>query len=189
MPYKFETDRLIIRTSEPFITEMVLDYYTENRRFFEKYEPAFTDRYYTFEIQEQFMKKEEESIDKLSSIYYYFSLKDDPEKIIGSISFVRIRPEPYANVIMGYNLDEQHQGHGYCTEACKATMDHVLSLAPIHRIESRVMTDNEKSIRVLERLGFSCEGTEKASILIAGSFRDHLRYAFINENYKKNSLL
>ena len=59
MPYKFETDRLIIRTSEPFITEMVLDYYTENRRFFEKYEPAFTDRYYTFEIQEQFMKKEE----------------------------------------------------------------------------------------------------------------------------------
>ena len=77
----------------------------------------------------------------------------------------------------------KHQGHGYCTEACKASMEHVLSIAHIHRIESRVLTTNEKSIHVLERLGFFHEGFEKASILIGGEFRDHLRYAYINENY------
>ena len=36
---------------------------------------------------------------------------------------------------------------------------------------------------VLERLGFSYEGTEIAGILIGGSFRDHFRYAWINPEY------
>ena len=122
-------------------------------------------------------------MDNLTSAYYYFSLKEEPDKVIGSISFVRIRPEPYASVIFGYNLHEKYQGHGYCTEACKASIEHVLSIARIHRIESRVLTDNEKSVHVLERLGFFHEGFEKASILIGGEFRDHLRYAYLNPDY------
>lgn len=59
-------------------------------------------------------------------------------------------------------------------------------MADIHRIESRVMTDNEKSVHIMERLGFIYEGMEYGSILIGGSFRDHLRYAWINPEYKKN---
>lgn len=183
MSYIFETDRLIIQSSDMSITKKLLDYYTENREFFDKYEPVHIDAYFTLPFQTKSMELEVQQMENLSSAYYYFSLKDEPDKIIGSISFVRIRKEPYASVIFGYNLDEKHQGHGYCTEACKAAMEHVLSIAHIHRIESRVLTTNEKSIHVLERLGFFHEGFEKASILIGGEFRDHLRYAYINEKY------
>ena len=155
----------------------------ENREFFDKYEPVHSDRYYTLDLQTKMMEQEVRNMDNLTSAYYYFSLKEEPDKVIGSISFVRIRPEPYASVIFGYNLHEKYQGHGYCTEACKASIEHVLSIARIHRIESRVLTDNEKSVHVLERLGFFHEGFEKASILIGGEFRDHLRYAYLNPNY------
>ena len=183
MTYRFETDRLLVQTSNMDLAPKMLEYYSENEDFFNKYEPTHTARYYTLEFQTMMMQQEVNNMENLTSAYYYFSLKDDPEKIIGSISFVRIRPEPYASVIFGYNLHEDYQGHGYCTEACAASIKHVLSIAHIHRIESRVLTTNEKSIHVLERLGFFHEGFEKASILINGEFRDHLRYAYLNEEY------
>ena len=182
-PYFFETDRLLIQTSNMELAPKMLKYYSDNREFFDKYEPVHSDRYFTLEMQTRMMEQEVHNMEYLSSAYYYFSLKEDPDKIIGSISFVRIRPEPYASVIFGYNLHEEYQGHGYCTEACAASIEHVLSIAHIHRIESRVLTDNIKSIHVLERLGFFHEGFEKASILIGGRFRDHERYAYLNEDY------
>ena len=55
---------------------------------------------------------------------------------------------------------------------------YVQLIGHIHRIESRVMTDNIKSVHIMERLGFVYEVMEYSSILIGGSFRDHLRYAW-----------
>lgn len=158
MVYRFETDRLCIETSNMELAPKMLKYYSENREFFDRFEPVHTDKYYTLEFQTKMMEQEVRNMENLTSAYYYFSLKEDPDTIIGSISFVRIRPEPYASVIFGYNQHEDYQGNGYCTEACAASIKHVLSIAKIHRIESRVLTTNEKSIHVLERLGFFHEG-------------------------------
>ncbi len=183
MSYKFETERLILQTSDVELDEKMLKYYSDNKAFFEKHEPEQSPLYYTLQMQRRILEQEEKNMENGLCAYYYFALKEDPDTIIGSISFVRIRKEPYANVIFGYNLHEKYQGHGYCTEACRASIEDVLRFAHIHRIESRVMVDNVKSIHILERLGFEHEGFERASILIGGSFRDHLRYAYINENY------
>ena len=180
---EFESDRLIIRGSNMDYLEAIASYYTENRDFFEKYEPERDDVYYSLEYQKRLLEFEVANMEKMSSVYYYYSLKEEPDKVIGSLSFSRIRKEPYASTIFGYNIHEAYQGHGYCTEACEASIDVLIEEADIHRIESRVLPDNLKSIRVLERLGFFCEGFERASILIGGDFRDHLRYAWINEYY------
>lgn len=180
---KIESDRLILRGSDMSFLYELYTYYKENRDFFEKYEPARGDRYYTLDYQQKLLQLEVDNMDRLTSAYYYYSLKEDPETIIGSLSFSRIRKEPYASAIFGYNIHEKFQGHGYCTEACKRAIEHLLTIAHIHRLEARVLTYNEKSARVLERLGFFHEGFEKAGILIDGEFRDHLRYAWINEDY------
>ena len=179
----FETERLIIRTSDSSFSGELLRYYSENRVFFEKHEPVWPEQYYTQEYQRRMLEAEEQNMEKQASAYYYFSRKEEPERIIGTISFVRIRKEPYASTIFGYNLHEDFQGHGYCTEACRGAIREVLKFAHIHRIESRVMTDNLKSVHILERLGFTYEGTEIAGILIGGRFRDHFRYAWINPEY------
>ena len=179
----FESERLIIRGSDMDYLEAIASFYTENREFFEKHEPERGDSYYTIEYQEKLLQYEVANMEKMNSAYYYYSLKDDPERVIGSLSFSRIRKEPYASTIFGYNIHEDYQGHGYCTEACQASMNHIMEMVDIHRIEARVLPDNIKSINILERLGFFCEGFERGSILIGGEFRDHLRYAFINEYY------
>ena len=183
MGVTFETDRLILRTSDPELSGELLTYYSDNRAFFEKHEPEWSEQYYTLPIQRRILETEAENMEKRVSAYYYYALKEEPERIIGSISFVRIRKEPYASTIFGFNQHEAYQGHGYCTEACRAAIRDVLEFAPIHRIEARVMTDNKKSVNILENLGFVYEGMEYRSILIGGSFRDHLRYAWINPEY------
>ncbi len=183
MTKEFESDRLIIRTSYEITPEQLLKYYSDNREFFEQHEPLQGDAYYTLDYQTKALQFEVNNMDRMLSAYYYYFLKEEPDVMIGSMSFCRIRKEPYASTIFGYNIDEKCQGHGYCTEACEASRQHLLSNAHIHRIEARVLTDNEKSVHVLERLGFFHEGFEKASILIGGKFRDHLRYAYINEDY------
>ncbi len=179
----FETDRLVIYTSDPALAEKVLLYYSENRVFFEKHEPAWSEAYYTLDIQRRIQESEVKNMQDRISAYYYYALKDDPDRIIGSISFVRIRKKPYASTIFGFNQHEAYQGHGYCTEACEASIRAVLEFAHIHRIESRVMTDNIRSVHVMERLGFIKEGMEYGGVLIGGSFRDHFRYAWINPEY------
>ncbi len=179
----FETDRLILKTSDTDMTEQVLKYYSDNKAFFAKYEPSRDDSYFTYEYQNALLRQEHSNIEKQTGAYYYYYLKIDPDHVIGSISFSRIRREPYLSTIFGYNIDERFQGQGYCTEACRAAIADVLEKTHIHRIESRVLTDNDRSIRVLERLGFFEEGFEKRSILIGGEFRNHLRYAYLNEEY------
>ena len=179
----FETERLILQTSDPSRAGALLTYYSENREFFEQHEPAWPEEYYTLEYQTRILEMEAANMQKKISAYYYFSRKEEPARIIGSISFVRIRKEPYASTIFGYNLHQEEQGHGYCTEACRAAMEEVLRFAHIHRIESRVLTDNPRSVAILERLGFMKEGMEYAGILINGQFRDHFRYAWINADY------
>ncbi|MCR5291985.1 MAG: GNAT family N-acetyltransferase [Eubacterium sp.] len=179
----FESERLIIRGSDMEYLDAIFSYYRENRDFFERYEPEQGDTYYTREYQEKLLEFEVKNMERGSSLYFYYSLKEDPERVIGSISFSRLRKEPYASTVFGYNIHEKYQGHGYCTEACAASMEKLFQDYDMHRIESRVLPDNLKSINVLLRLGFFCEGFEKESILIGGKFRDHLRYAYINEDY------
>ncbi|MBR3539192.1 MAG: GNAT family N-acetyltransferase [Eubacterium sp.] len=179
----FETERLIIQTSDTALTDQLLKYYSDNRVFFSKHEPEWPEQYYTRDYQRQTLEMEMRNMANRTSAYYYYSLKDDPERIIGSISFVRIRKEPYASVIFGYNQHEAFQGHGYCTEACAAAIRDVILFAHIHRIESRVLTDNEKSVHIMEKLGFVYEGMEYGGVLIGGVFRDHYRYAWINPEY------
>ena len=73
----FETERLIIRTSDSSFSGELLRYYSENRVFFEKHEPVWPEQYYTQEYQRRMLEAEEQNMEKQASAYYYFSRKED----------------------------------------------------------------------------------------------------------------
>ncbi len=184
MSSKTRTERLLLRSSDPDLAGPIFQYYLKNRSFFSAAEPAFSDEYYTLQYQKDLQKQEAERMAKGISSYYYVSLKNEPNRIIGSMSFVRFRENPYYSTIFGYDIDEDEQNNGYATEACRAGIERILATHKVHRIEARVLPENPASIRVLEKLGFQYEGIEIGGILLNGVFRDHHRYAFINSNFK-----
>lgn len=184
MSEEIYSERLLLRTSDPALAAPILSYYSRNRVFFSTAEPAFPEEYYTLSYQTNMQLQEVRRMENGQSAYYYFSLLHEPERIIGSMSFANIRKEPYLSTVFGYDVDEEEQGKGYTTEACSAAMKHLFTRSRIHRVEARVLPENKASIRVLEKLGFQYEGIERSSILIRGSFHDHLRYSYINEDFQ-----
>lgn len=59
---------------------------------------------------------------------------------------------------LGFALLPDFVGHGYAAEAARAVMQHAQSELKIERLYAIVKRGNQRSIRLLERLGFHPEG-------------------------------
>jgi ribosomal-protein-alanine N-acetyltransferase len=54
----------------------------------------------------------------------------------------------------------------------------------LHRIMANYIPGNERSARLLERLGFEREGYAKAYLNIAGRWQDHVMTALVNSRFE-----
>ncbi|HYE95938.1 MAG TPA: GNAT family protein [Rubricoccaceae bacterium] len=59
---------------------------------------------------------------------------------------------------LGYILGREHWGQGLAAEAVSAVLRFAFGPMGLHRVEADVDPENEPSIRLLERLGFTREG-------------------------------
>ena len=59
-------------------------------------------------------------------------------------------------------------------EALRATNAWAFGELRLHRIMANYRPENERSARVLERLGFVCEGIARNYLFIDGAWRDHV---------------
>ena len=184
MKKEIKTENLILKPANPAFAKARLDYYTSNRGYFTPYEPDMPDDFFELEASEAYLSYEKEMNEKGISHHFYAFLKDDPEKIVGTISFYHIRPMPYSSATVGYNVDHLLWGKGFGGEMCRILIPIVMEHYTLHRMEARVSVNNERSVRLLERLGFENEGIEKQSIFVLGDFTDHYRFALLKDPNK-----
>ena len=78
-------------------------------------------------------------------------------QVLGSCLLFRF-DEGSARAELGYVLGRAHWGHGLMFEALGALLGHAFSAMGLRRIEAEVNPANTASVRLLERLGFTCEG-------------------------------
>jgi RimJ/RimL family protein N-acetyltransferase len=81
-----------------------------------------------------------------------------------------------------YNLLPAHWGKGYATEVAQALVDFGFSKVKLHRIEAGVATENARSIRVLEKVGMTREGTRRKILPIRGEWKDNYHYAIVEDD-------
>jgi RimJ/RimL family protein N-acetyltransferase len=86
-----------------------------------------------------------------------FVILADRGTIVGGIT-LHHHDEQRSRIEVGYWLLPAGRGRGIATRAVRALADHVHSHGVL-RLEAVVRPENERSIRVLERLGFTREGT------------------------------
>jgi ribosomal-protein-alanine N-acetyltransferase len=68
------------------------------------------------------------------------------------------------------------------SEALRLVVHHGFTRCGLHRIEAACIPGNARSIALLERAGFTAEGTLKSYLRINGQWADHILYARINPN-------
>lgn len=103
------------------------------------------------------------------------------DELIGNVALSHISRGPAQSCMIGYTLDEQHNGKGYMTEAVKMAVAYGFETLKLHRIQAGVMPHNTPSIKVLEKAGFHKEGIAKENVQINGKWQDHLILAIINQ--------
>lgn len=82
-----------------------------------------------------------------------------------------------ASAEVGYWLGEQFWGRGIMTEVLRAVTEQAIHRFGIHRVYALPFAENVASARVLEKAGFTREGTLRRSALKDGRILDQAIYA------------
>ena len=128
---------------------------------------------YTEKDAEEFIRAMLSS-DKDKTFAFAITLDD---KVIGSIGVFRCDNIHYRTAEMGYYIGEPYWGHGYMTEAVRQICEYVFENTDIIRIFAEPFAYNTASCRVLEKAGFTFEGTLRSNAFKNGNIVDMKMYA------------
>lgn len=85
---------------------------------------------------------------------------------------------------IGYELDPQHWGQGYATEAARRLVAHGFGPMKLHRIAADCIAENRASAHVLEKLGMRLEGRLRETEYFKGRWWDSLLYAILVDEWQ-----
>ncbi|HTT09927.1 MAG TPA: GNAT family N-acetyltransferase [Burkholderiaceae bacterium] len=108
---------------------------------------------------------------------------DERAALLGRINFTQIFRGPFQSCVLGYQLDAGAQGKGLMHEALRAALDDLFTTRGLHRVQAAFVPENERSARLLERLGFERIGIARRYLFINGTWRDHVLTALINPRF------
>ena len=103
--------------------------------------------------------------------------------VIGTCNYTNIVRGPFQACYLGYQVSRTHEGRGFMAEALRATNAFVFDTLRLHRIMANHRPENERSARLLERLGFVREGLARDYLFIDGAWRDHVLTALTHPRY------
>ncbi len=107
------------------------------------------------------------------------------DKAIGSIGVFRQGNIHCRTAEIGYYIAEKYWGKGLGTSAVRQIADYIFSNTDIIRIYGDPFAYNEGSCRVLEKAGFTYEGTLRCNAVKNGVVQDMKMYSLIKDEYKR----
>lgn len=119
----------------------------------------FTHRYLTY-IQSRY---------RSGDFYDWAVIYRDNDKMIGTCGFTRFNIESNSAEI-GYVLNPAYWGIGIAPEAVREILRFGFDYLRLHRIEARFMAGNQRSRRVMEKVGMTFEGINRESMHVKGKY-------------------
>lgn len=179
MLFEYETDRLILRILRPENAASVLDFYLRDRELFEKYETERLPNFYTINHHQKLLRFEYNAALKLSTVRFYVFLKSNPSQIIGTVCLHGITRSFYQTCEIGYKFSSEFHEHGYALEAVDYCTQIVFKELELHRITAYVCEGNERSMHLLETLGFHKDGVCRDYLFLQNCWQDHMMYSLL----------
>lgn len=88
----------------------------------------------------------------------------------------------HRSTTLSYWLDESHQGKGIMTACCRAVISHSFNTLRLNRIAIECASQNSRSRRIPERLGFKFEGIVREVEWIYDHYVDHAVYSLLKSD-------
>ncbi|HBP29358.1 MAG: GNAT family N-acetyltransferase [Advenella sp.] len=101
-------------------------------------------------------------------------------KVVGIININEIVAGALQSGFLGFYGSSKMAGRGLMTEGLQLAVKYAFEELGLHRLEANIQPDNTASIELVRRVGFQKEGFSPKYLFIDGAWRDHERWAIIN---------
>jgi RimJ/RimL family protein N-acetyltransferase len=109
-------------------------------------------------------------------------LREDGELVADMTLIWRSREHRQGEI--GYVVHPRHAGRGYATEAARELLRLGFEELGLHRICGRLDARNERSAKLLERLGMRREGRLVENERVKGEWTDDVIYALLDREWR-----
>jgi len=173
---QFESQRLMFRGILPSDADDIFQIRSHDKVM------KFMDvpRHHSISDSEKLIQSVEESYKEETGINWAI-IEKDLQSFIGYIGFIRIYHE-HCRAEIGYALKPEFWGKGYMYETIHKLVRFGFAAMKFHSIEANVNPLNEKSKKVLERVGFKREAYFRENYLFNGQFLDSVIYSILEKD-------
>ncbi len=169
-----ETARLLVTPVTPEHAAAQLAYYERNAAHLAPWEPVWPRDFLTLAYWESAVRRAVEEA-RQDRVHRFIAFRrDDPGRMVASVNLSNVVRGVFAAAHLGYSVDAGEQGVGIGTEAVGAVVGFAFAQLRLHRVMANYQPGNERSARLLRRLGFVPEGFARDYLYIAGGWRDHV---------------
>ncbi len=172
------SERTLIRLGDVADADALLRYRIDNRDHLAPWEPLREASYYTREHCRRTLA-EGQAAARHDRAYPLLVLAPDEGRMLASITFSNVVRGAFQACLLGYGIALDQQGRGLMHEALQASLAWAFGTLELHRVMANYMPRNQRSGRLLERLGFEREGLARDYLRIAGCWEDHVLTARI----------
>jgi ribosomal-protein-alanine N-acetyltransferase len=173
------TERLILREFNAQDWPTVLAYQSDSRylqyyHWTERTPKAVRDFVNMFVVQQRERPR--------AKFQLAIALQSD-QRLVGNCGIRKATFDAY-EAEMGYELAPQYWGHGYTSEAARAMVRFGFDELDLHRIWAECIADNQRSVRVLEKVGLRLEGRLRDKVYFKGRWWDTLLFAILEDEWR-----
>ena len=120
-------------------------------------------------------------LDKPSERNLSYAIRCD-EGLVGVVNANEIVMGLFKSAYLGYYAFERCAGRGLMRTGMRLVLDELFDTVGLHRVEANIRPENDRSIRLVERLGFRREGYSPKYLFLDGDWRDHERWALLSSD-------
>ncbi len=111
----------------------------------------------------------------------HFAVETDGD-LVGTVRLI-LSPE-HDKAKMGYWIGKEYWGNGYATEAAAAALAYGFNRLQLNRVCANCFDNNPASVKILERIGMTLEGTLRQHVKKWDEYRDLLIYGMLKEGFQ-----
>ncbi len=148
-----------------------------NRTFLAPWQPLRSERYYTDEGQRDSVDAALRQHEARTSLPLV--ILDRQDRVVGTITLQSVIRGAFQSCSVGYRLAEDAQGQGLASQALAEAVGLAFHDLRLHRVQAETVPHNDRSQRVLDRVGFVRYGVAPAYLKIGGRWQDSVLYQLL----------
>jgi ribosomal-protein-alanine N-acetyltransferase len=178
------TERLTLRLASPGDIPALVRFFSENAAYLAPTSPLLPPEFLTERYWHAQIAQSRHEFLAGRAVRLYLFPRDEPDTVIGGLSLNTIVRGAAHSCDLGYSLAEDRQGRGLMSEAVSAAIRYAFDELHLHRVKAAYLPTNERSGRLLRRLGFAIEGYARDYLLIQGRWQDQVLVGLVNSSWK-----